>query len=176
MERLKTLIDDAANLCGSDAELGRRIGKTRSQIADMRSGRHPISPETVALLADVVQISGEEARELAALAVIGNPKNADRQGVLRRAFFGSLALGAVAIGIHPIDALALSVSGRDLTPYILCAALTVGAWAGLRRSTVWTKPPTTGRGLWTALRVRALTTLRPPRCPPAAPVDNPATV
>lgn len=96
MRTVKQLIDEAATLCSSDAALARRIGKSRSQIADMRAGREPVTPETVGLLADVVGLDGEEARRLAALAVCENPKNAERAGVLRRAFFVCLALGVCA--------------------------------------------------------------------------------
>lgn len=76
MPAVKDLIARASDLCQGDARLARRIGKSPTQIADMRSGRLAITPETVALLCDVLQLSGEECRELAAQAVCENPKNA----------------------------------------------------------------------------------------------------
>lgn len=97
MRTVQILIDEAANLCRTDAELARRLGKTRSQIADMRSGRDPVSPETVALLCDLVQLPGEEARRLAAIAIVEAPRNAARKEALRRAFFVSWVDGALAL-------------------------------------------------------------------------------
>lgn len=101
---LKTLIDDAANLCGGHGALARRIGLHQPDIPGMLSGRRCLSPETVAALCEVLQLPGDEARRLAALAVIENPKNAGKAEVLRRVFFGCLVLGGVALGPQSADA------------------------------------------------------------------------
>jgi hypothetical protein len=72
-------------------------------LAQMRSGVRAISPETVALLCDLLQVSGEEAREWAALSVIENPKNSHIAGALRRAFFVCWVVG-VACPVNQTDA------------------------------------------------------------------------
>jgi hypothetical protein len=59
-----------------------------------RSGARPMSAETAALLADILELPGEEAREWMAVAVIENPKNASRVEVLKRALFACWVLGA----------------------------------------------------------------------------------
>jgi len=94
MRTLETLIDDATRMCTSQADLGRRIGKTASQMSDMRAGREPMSAETVGLLCAVAHIEPNEARHLLALAVIENPKNASRRELFRCAFFTEPELGA----------------------------------------------------------------------------------
>jgi hypothetical protein len=62
----------------------------------MVKGERPISPETVALLADVLELPGEEAQRLAAESIISNVKNASKRERLKRAFFGCWVAGAVA--------------------------------------------------------------------------------
>jgi len=93
---LKTLIDNAAKVCGGHAPLARRIGMHQPDIPAMLAGRKAISPESVAALCEVLELPGEEVRRLVAVAVIENPKNASKAEVLRRIFFGCWALGAVA--------------------------------------------------------------------------------
>lgn len=97
MRTLESLIDEASDLCGGDAQLARRIDVPRQNVNEWRHGKRPLSPETVGLLADVLQLGGEEARRLAVLAVIGNPKNKEKAGVLRRAFFVSSVVGALVL-------------------------------------------------------------------------------
>jgi transcriptional regulator with XRE-family HTH domain len=97
MATVKTLLDMGRVKCGTDAELGRRIGFTRAQIADMRSGRKPVSPETVALLCDVLEVSGDECREWVAVSLIENPKNATCADRLRRALFACWVAGVAAL-------------------------------------------------------------------------------
>lgn len=91
-----SLLDKAAKVCGSYSALAHRIGMSQPDIPAMRSGRRPISPETVAALCDVLGIAGDEARRLAAIAVIDAPKNRHKAQALRRVFFACWALGVVA--------------------------------------------------------------------------------
>jgi len=88
MESVKTLIVKAAGLCGSYAELGRRVGVSASRVSDWRHGTRCPTPEQVACLCQITQESGEVARALACESIIGNPKNASRADELRRALFG----------------------------------------------------------------------------------------
>jgi len=93
MATVQTLINLASAKCGTDAELGRRAGLSRSQIADFRSGKKAVSPETVALLCDVLDLSGDECREWVAVSIIENPKNASCAEKLRRALFACWVAG-----------------------------------------------------------------------------------
>lgn len=122
MRTVETLIDEASKACKGDAELARRIGKSRSQIAEMRKGTEPISPESVALLCDVLRLSGEEARRLAALAIVARAKP-ERQETLRRAFFVCLALGAVGAFLTAVMSSTPSQVVTQFTGYTLCAVL-----------------------------------------------------
>lgn len=94
MRSLITLIDEAAELCGGYAALARRIGVKPQHINAWKHGDRPMTPETVAELCDLLQLDGEEARRLAVLAVVENPKNREKAPLLRRAFFVCWALGA----------------------------------------------------------------------------------
>lgn len=106
MRTLQTLIDEAVRKCTTSAELARRIGVHRSEITELQSGRRQISPVTVGLLADVLELDGEEARRLAVLAIVAGAKG-EKAGVLRRAFFVCWGTGVacgVAMLLHTSDA------------------------------------------------------------------------
>lgn len=93
---VQTLIALAREKCHSDADLARRIGMRPPTLAQMKNGTRAVSPETIGLLCDVLELPGDEAREWAAYAVIENPKNRDIAEKLRRAFFACLAAGVAA--------------------------------------------------------------------------------
>lgn len=99
MRTVQTLIDEAAAFCSGRTALARRIDVDPAQITKWANRTEPISPESVALLCDVLQLSGEETRRLAALAIVENPKNARKAERLRRAFFVSWAIG---VGFAPL--------------------------------------------------------------------------
>lgn len=63
----KFLIDKAVEMCGSQAELARRMGVYPTDITKLKSGERPLSPEVAAELAD---IAGEDARQAAIDAII----------------------------------------------------------------------------------------------------------
>lgn len=104
MESPKQVLDAAVEKCKGPAELARRIGVGRSRIADMQAGRDAISPETLGLLCNVLELDGDEARRLLAMLVIEAPKNAGKRAALQRAFFACWAIG-VALGLQTVDAL-----------------------------------------------------------------------
>lgn len=97
MRSLDQLIDEAAAICHGYAKLARRLDVTPQRVDEWKHGKRPLTPETVGLLCDVCHLDGEEARRLLALAVVSNPKNADRAEVLRRAFFVCWAIGAAIL-------------------------------------------------------------------------------
>jgi transcriptional regulator with XRE-family HTH domain len=117
VKSVKLLLDMCHEKCGSDAEVARRVGVPRSHVAMWRSGARPMSAETAAMLADILELPGEEAREWMAIAVIENPKNASRVEVLKRALFACWALGVVSLCMPSTDALgmATNVAGRTTT-------------------------------------------------------------
>ena len=78
----QTLIDKAIELCGTAAEVARRLEIDRSEITRLRKGTRPLSPE---LAAEIADIAGEDARQAAIDAIIErNEKN--RKGPLLRFF------------------------------------------------------------------------------------------
>lgn len=127
-----TLIDEGAKKCGGYAALARRMDVHPVALAEMRSGKRAITPETVALLGDVLELPGSEVRELAAWAVISASKNAQKREALRRGFFGALVSGAVLIGLlgGPTDATAAT---ETTARPIHCRELVRLARAALRR-------------------------------------------
>ena len=123
MESLQRLIDKASKICGSDASLAKRIGMSASNFSDMKAGRKPISPETVALIADVCQLPGDETLHLVAQSIIENPKNAEKRDVLKRAFFASWVIGVSGyLGIYSPDATAsiTSATNEEVTEQLPC--------------------------------------------------------
>jgi DNA-binding transcriptional regulator YdaS (Cro superfamily) len=97
----------------TDRELADRLGIKPPNLTEMRQGRRAVSPETVAALCDVLQLSGEEAREWLAIAVIENPKNASKAELLKRALFACWALGVAALMQQTNDAQARTVEARE---------------------------------------------------------------
>ena len=67
MQELKTLIDKASFVCGSDTQLALRLGVYQPDVANMRAGTRKISPMTAAELADIAGTSVEDAVMLAVL-------------------------------------------------------------------------------------------------------------
>lgn len=91
---MKTLIDKAINVCGSVAELAKRLEVQPNVISMHRSGR-PLSPETASELANV---TGDDACEAAILAMIYRAKGTRREEVLHSIFknrFKSLSIDEV---------------------------------------------------------------------------------
>lgn len=127
-----TLIDEGAKKCGGYASLARRMDLHPVALAQMKAGKRAITPETVALLCDVLELPGSEVRELAAWAVIENAKNAGKREALRRAFFGVWATGAVLLGLlgGPTDATART---SETARGIHCRELARLARAALQR-------------------------------------------
>lgn len=93
MRTVQTLIEDCLALCGSQHALAVKLGSTQQDVHKWLTGKRPVSPVTVGQLCDLIHLDGDEARRLAAEAVIATAKP-EKQGVLRRAFFvlGSGAL------------------------------------------------------------------------------------
>lgn len=88
MRTVKTLIAECVAMCGTQTALAKMMDSTQQDVHKWTTGKRPISPATVGQLCDLLGLDGEEARRLAAEAVIASAKP-EKQGVLRRAFFVS---------------------------------------------------------------------------------------
>jgi transcriptional regulator with XRE-family HTH domain len=93
VENLKTLIDKASDVCGSDKALAERMGVKPNVISMLRHGR-PITPETAAELA---AIAGEDAVQALVDAVLLRAKGTRREGVLREVLGKALAAGVAGL-------------------------------------------------------------------------------
>lgn len=94
MQELKTLIDKASEVCGSDKALAHRMGIYISDVSSLRNGRRPFSPEIAAELAD---IAGEDAVQAAIDAIIIRAKGTRKEGVMRAVLGKGLAAGVAAV-------------------------------------------------------------------------------
>lgn len=110
MQAQKTLIDKAAKICGSDAELCRRAQISPALLSLMRSGKRAMTPVTAAVLAN---IAGEDARETALGAVIESARGTRLEETIRQ------ILGkALAAGVAGMLAFSYSAEPQDATTSI----------------------------------------------------------
>lgn len=94
---LKSAIDAGADLCTTRRALAARIGMTESNLGSVLAGRRPMPSRAVAELADVLQLDGDEARELLALAEVENPANASAAARMRAVLFACWVVGGAAL-------------------------------------------------------------------------------
>lgn len=99
MQEIKTLIDKASKICGSDAALARSMGIAAQTISNMRNNR-TITPETAAELAD---IAGENAIYAAISAMILRAKGTRREKVLLEILGKGLSNGVVVVWFFSQD-------------------------------------------------------------------------
>lgn len=139
MTQGKTLIAKAAEVCGSEAELARRIGTSRQALSSMKHGTREISPETAALLADVAKLDPHQA---IIDAVIERNKTGEKAAKLRE-ILGKALVAGVAIPLvfsygEPLTG-AMEAIAADLT--ILHIVLSGAIAEALRRSQVEARTP-----------------------------------
>jgi hypothetical protein len=96
MRTVFTLIDEAAEKCGSFAALARTLDVSPHHPHEWKRGDRAITPALVGRLCDLMNLPGSEAQRLAAEAVILSAKDSSLREVLRRAFFGSWAALGIA--------------------------------------------------------------------------------
>jgi len=140
----KTLIDRAAEKCGSYVELARRIGTSKQALSQMKHGQREISPETAALLAD---IANEDARDAVIRAVIARNKTGPKAEQIREILGKALAAGVAAMLLFfysgattPTTAEAETIAPELTGLYIV----SIGIVALLAWGTFWRKPRTWG--------------------------------
>lgn len=98
---LKTLIDNAAAICGSNKALAQRIGITEPALSSVKAGRRYLTPEQSIGLAHIL---GIDPKALLAEVTIEREQDPEKRGRLREAFFprgiaGGLAILLLCIGI-----------------------------------------------------------------------------
>jgi transcriptional regulator with XRE-family HTH domain len=93
MQEIKTLIDKAAKICGSDKALADKLGIHPPTLSAMRKGR-TITPETAAELAD---IAGESVKAAVYQAMLERSKGTRREGVLKEILGKSLLAGVAGM-------------------------------------------------------------------------------
>ncbi len=79
MTSVQTLIDKAAETCGSRYKLAQRLHESEGNLSQMARGRRPVSPRLAARLAAMV---GESPRDAALSALIEGEKDAGKQAEL----------------------------------------------------------------------------------------------
>jgi len=92
MKRVLSLLDAAQRLCGSDAEMARRLGVPHSHPGQWRNGSRRMTPTTVGLLADLVGLAPDDATRVTLLAVVEGVKDPEKQGILRRLYFNTVGM------------------------------------------------------------------------------------
>jgi hypothetical protein len=132
MRSVLSLLDEARDFCGGDAELARKLGVAGNHPNEWRAGKRPISPTTIAMLCDLLRLEGLEAQRLAALAIIANAKPGKRE-VLRRAFFVSWVTGVVfgAVVMPPNNAQAMT--GETVRTTSGATVYTLSSFAAFKR-------------------------------------------
>lgn len=113
MRTVENLIDECAQMCGGDSKLAQRLGVPRQRVHEWRKAGERLQPEQIALLCDVLQVDGEEARRLLATASTAGAKPR-YQAVMRRAFFVCWALG-VAVFATPTNDARADVGARIIS-------------------------------------------------------------
>lgn len=123
MDTLECVIAKASEMCGSQNELGRRIGISSANLTSMKKGRQPMPKEKVAAVAAVVDMPAADLWLIAQDA--RNPFKASAPGVL------SVMVSAVLAGVlsltpfsesraatgtystgHPADRMHIVISNR----------------------------------------------------------------
>lgn len=126
MQTVEALIDECVKLCKGQNQTARAIGITRGHMSTLVSGKRGVSPEVLARLARLADLDGETSRRLLAELEIQKATSEESREVMRRAFFTSLAVGAV---------LAATVNETDEgMPYFTVYTLCTVCWV-LRRIT-----------------------------------------
>lgn len=93
MVDLKTLIDKAAVICGTQIKLGEALQLHRSELSEMKHGKRNITPEIAVLLADITHTNVREAAMSAILECTRKTKRfAQIEAVINRPYRQKLVL------------------------------------------------------------------------------------
>lgn len=96
MQKVKTLIDKAVQVCGTQTELALRLGVHKSQISEMKRGARHIAPEIAILIADIAR---QNVTDAALAAIIENTEGTERgekiQAIVGRALLTKMLNGSL---------------------------------------------------------------------------------
>lgn len=94
MKYALALIDKAAKVCGSYAELSRKIDLAESTISEIRKGKRRLPPDCVPILADLL---GLDVHETIDQIMIENASGTKREAALKEILGKALAAGVAAM-------------------------------------------------------------------------------
>lgn len=116
MQEIKTLIDKASKVCGSDKALADKLGIHPPTLSAMRKGR-TITPETAAELAE---IAGESVKAAIYQAMLERAQGTRREEVLKAILGKSLLAGVAAMSLfsYAPDATAVTVQAQKVSNLI----------------------------------------------------------
>lgn len=114
----KDLIDTALQMGYSKKQIASLVGVTDPYIHAIYNGRQRISPETAALLADLV---GEDGADIAHRLMVAYEKDERRRTMLARVLFSSAALCVACVPLLAVNGDAMAADGSMKTVYTLCA-------------------------------------------------------
>jgi transcriptional regulator with XRE-family HTH domain len=121
----KTLITRAALLGFTAADAARKLGISRSYLSDVMNDRKNLSPESAALIADMI---GDDATQAMKEQAVANEKNPERRSALKQALFQWLAVGVVLSAATPSDAKQIDASYRVAMNNIYIVAHWMRRW------------------------------------------------
>lgn len=106
MPTWETLIDDAAQLCGGQNALARRLGASSGTLSSARSGRATLSREKLALLAELLHRDAAELWESQEVA------NLPRHNPFRRSVASALSalIAVILASVWPADSSAATTT------------------------------------------------------------------
>lgn len=125
MKLAETLIDNAVKICGSQAELARRVGVHAPDISKLRAGKRTLTPELAALIADEAHMDARQAYIDAGIERdLANPNGGRLANVLGKA----LAAGVAAVLLFsyadlPISAMESAASELTILHIVLSEIL-----------------------------------------------------
>jgi len=127
MKSVQLLLDLGREKVGTDTELARRMGLTPQNLAGVRAGRRNMTIVHVAAVCDLLQLSGQEAREWYARIAVEQETEPSKVNLLKRALFACWALG-VGVSLS-------TITTNDAQASVADASMTISTDGGK-----WSRP------------------------------------
>lgn len=96
MQNIKTLIDKAAKVCGSQTALSKRLKIHRSRLSDIKNGHAPMPPAMAILIADIAM---ENVADAALAAIVQNEEGTERGEQIKAVLGKVLLAGALGLSL-----------------------------------------------------------------------------
>lgn len=124
MKLAQTLIDNAVKVCGSQSELGRRVGIYPADITNLKKGKRTLTPELAALIAEEAHMDAKQAYIDAAIQRdLADPSGGKLAQILGKAMAGGVAAMSVSFcavllsGVTTTEAAAATVKNDSVSTY-----------------------------------------------------------